>query len=233
MGEPAEISTIAIDGPASSGKSTIGKRLAGKLDFLFFDSGVMYRAVTCEALNRGLDISDERAITELAENLRIDVRAASVMDGRENDLLADGIDISRQIHTAEVDAQVSNVATYPGVRRALNRHLRTIGARGRIVMVGRDIGTVVLPNADLKIYLVASPEERAKRRFREREQRGEEADYFEILDSIRNRDELDSSRETAPLKSAPDAHEVNSDGLSIPEVLDRVLALIGAEETQV
>jgi cytidylate kinase len=155
MGEPAEISMIAIDGPASSGKSTIGKRLAGKLDFLFFDSGVMYRAVTCEALNRGLDISDERAITELAENLRIDVRAASVMDGRENDLLADGIDISRQIHTAEVDAQVSNVAAYPGVRRALNRHLRTIGARGRIVMVGRDIGTVVLPNADLKIYLVA------------------------------------------------------------------------------
>ena len=232
MDKPTGISTIAIDGPASSGKSTLGKKLARKLGFLYFDSGVMYRAVTCRALHRGLNVFDESRVTELAETLQIDVRPASVPDGRDNDLLADGFDISWQIRTPEVDAQVSTVAAYPGVRRALNTHLRKIGGRGEIVMVGRDIGTVVLPDADLKIFLVASPEERAARRFREREQRGETADYAEILASIRNRDALDSSRQTAPLKPAPDAHMVNSDGLSIPEVLDRVLALIRADPTQ-
>jgi cytidylate kinase len=192
----------------------------------------MYRAVTCQALERGIDVHDEVGVTRLAETLDIDVRPASVPDGRDNDLIADGADISWQIRSAEVDDSVSTVAAYPGVRRALNAHLRRIGRRGRIVMVGRDIGTVVLPAADLKIYLVASPEERASRRFREREQRGEAADYEEILASIRNRDGLDSSRETAPLKPAPDARLVNSDGLSITEVLEQVLAMIRADERQ-
>ncbi|HUF38058.1 MAG TPA: (d)CMP kinase [Anaerolineales bacterium] len=232
VADRSRVSIIAIDGPASSGKSTIGKELARILDFLYFDSGVMYRAVTCRALSLGLDVSDEKSITDLAERLRIEVRPATVPDGRDNDLLADGADITWKIRAPEVDAAVSTVAAFPGVRQALNRHLRSIGSRGRIVMVGRDIGTVVMPEADVKIYLMASPEERALRRFRERGGRGEPADYAEILASIRKRDALDSSRETAPLRLAPDAHFINSDGITIPEVVDQVLSLVRAEQRQ-
>jgi cytidylate kinase len=226
MDRPAGISTIAIDGPAGSGKSTLGKKLASELGFLYFDSGIMYRAVTCEALRRDVPVTDEGRITALAKELQIDVRPPGLNDGRDNDLFADGEDITWRIRSPEVDASVSAVSAYPGVRKALNAHLRRIGGRGEIVMVGRDIGTVVLPDADVKIYLEASAAERARRRFLEREERGERADYAEILESIRRRDAFDSSRETAPLRRAPDAHVIDSNNLSIPEVLDQVLELI-------
>lgn len=226
MNEPQRALTIAIDGPAGSGKSTLGKRLARELGLLYFDSGIMYRAVTCAALAHGLDVNAGSRIAALAESLQIDVRPPSRDDGRDNDLFAGGEEITWRVRSPEVDQSVSIVAANPGVRAALNTHLRKIGARGGIVMVGRDIGTVVLPGADIKIFLEASAEERARRRFLEREARGEPADYAEILESIRKRDEFDSSRETAPLRRAPDAFVLDSDGLSISEVLDRMLAIV-------
>ncbi|MBC7225542.1 MAG: (d)CMP kinase, partial [Anaerolineae bacterium] len=168
-------STIAIDGPAASGKSTIGGLLAKELGYLYLDTGVMYRAVTLEALRAGVDIADEEAVVALAHRLRIEVLPPGPehRDGRPYTVLADGRDVTWEIRTPEVDAAVSPVSAYPGVREVLTEAQRQIGRRGRVVMVGRDIGTVVLPDADLKIYLDASPEERARRRYLERLDRGE------------------------------------------------------------
>ena len=153
---------IAIDGPAASGKSTIAAALAHKLSYLYFDTGVMYRTATWAALDRGLAISDEAAVTKLTESLQIDVKPPSVNDGRQYDVLCDGVDVTWAIRSPEVDAHVSPVSAYPGVRSALTAQQRRIGLRGNVVMVGRDIGTVVLPEAPLKIYLDASAEERAR-----------------------------------------------------------------------
>jgi cytidylate kinase len=218
-------SIVAIDGPAASGKSTIGKRLADALDYLFFDTGVMYRAVTWLALQRGLDVQDEAAITALAESVPIDVRPPSKADGRACDVIVEGQDITWETRRPEVDANVSVVSAYPGVRRALSAQQRRIGQRGRVVMVGRDIGTVVLPDADLKIYLDASAEERARRRYDEIIVRGEEADYDEILSKVLERDRIDSTRDVAPLKAADDAIVVDSDNLNADEVFHQILAL--------
>jgi cytidylate kinase len=220
--------TIAIDGPAASGKSTLGKMLAEGLGYLFFDTGVMYRAVTWAALSRGLPVEDEAAVSRLAEEVEIDIQPASEDDGRSSDVLLDGEDITWEIRSPEVDRNVSLVSAYPGVRQALTAQQRRIGQRGGVVMVGRDIGTVVLPEADLKVYLDASAEERARRRFEELRGRGEPASYAEILQDVRRRDALDSSRAHAPLKPAADAVILNSDGLSIQEVLDRLLGLVRA-----
>jgi cytidylate kinase len=142
-------STIAIDGPAASGKSTIGLRLAHALGYTFFDTGVMYRAVAWLALQRGLDLLDEAAVIKLAEEANLDIRPASKEDGRTCDVLANGQDITWEIRCPEVDANVSVVSAYAGVRRALSAQQRKVGLRGKVVMVGRDIGTVVLPEAEL------------------------------------------------------------------------------------
>lgn len=218
-------SIIAIDGPAASGKSTIGKRLAEHLGYLFFDTGVMYRAITWIALQRGVDVRDEQAVTRLAEETPIDVAPASRSDGRACDVLVDGQDITWETRRPEVDANVSVVSAYAGVRRALSRQQRRIGQRGRVVMVGRDIGTVVLPEADLKIYLDASAEERARRRFSEIVARGEPADFNEILSQVRERDRIDSTRAVAPLRPAEDAVILDSDKLSADEVFARIREL--------
>jgi len=211
--------TIAIDGPAASGKSTLALRLSQHLDYLFFDTGVMYRAITWAGLQRQLALSDEAAITRLAEQVQIDVRPASVADGRSSDILIDGLDVTWKIRDPQVDAQVSVVAAYPGVRRALTLQQRRVGQRGRVVMVGRDIGTVVLPDADLKIYLDASVEQRALRRHTELAARGQTADYAEILESMRQRDYIDSNRKVAPLRPAEDALILDSDHLDADQVL--------------
>lgn len=218
-------SIIAIDGPAASGKSTLGKRLADALGFLFFDTGVMYRAVTWLALQRGLDMADEAAITALAETVPIEVLPPSQTDGRTCDVRVLGQDITWETRRPEVDANVSVVSAYPGVRRALTAQQRRIGLRGRVVMVGRDIGTVVLPEADLKIYLDASAEERARRRYDELIARGEPADYDEILAKVIARDRIDSTRDLAPLKAAADALVLDSDKLNAEQVFQQALAL--------
>ncbi len=216
---------IAIDGPAASGKSTIGKRLADELNYLFFDTGVMYRAVTWIALESGVDVRDEETVTRLARETPIDVAPASKSDGRACDVIVAGRDITWETRRPEVDANVSVVSAYAGVRREMSQQQRRIGQRGRVVMVGRDIGTVVLPEADLKIYLDASAEERARRRFDEIVGRGGAADYDEILAKVRERDHIDSTRAVAPLRPADDAVILDSDSLSADEVFARVKEL--------
>jgi len=220
---------IAIDGPAASGKSTLGHRLAGALGYLFFDTGVMYRAVTWLALQRGFGMDEEVAITALSNEVQIDVRPPSKADGRACDVLADGVDVTWETRRPEVDANVSQVSAYKGVRQALASQQRRIGLRGRVVMVGRDIGTVVLPEADLKIYLEASPEERARRRFDEIIARGGKADYKEILAGVRKRDRIDSTRAHSPLQAAQDAIIIDSDHLNADEVFAKVVALLATK----
>lgn len=216
---------IAIDGPAGSGKSTLGEMLADHLGYLYFDSGVMYRAVTWYALQAGVPIADEAAITRLAEQLDIDVLRAEHQNGRRYTVLVEGRDVTHEIRTPEVESQVSVVSAYAGVRQALSAQQRKIGLRGRVVMVGRDIGTVVLPEADLKVYLDASVEERARRRFAELQERQEPASLKAILESMRVRDRIDSTREIAPLRPAEDAIVLVTDGLEIGQVFERLKSL--------
>ncbi len=216
---------IAIDGPAASGKTTLGRRLAESLGYLFFDTGVMYRAVTWVTLQRGVDVKDEKEVTRLAETVQIDVLPPSMADGRTSDVSADGIDITWEIRTSEVEAYVSPVSAYEGVRKALASQQRRIGLRGKVVMVGRDIGTVVLPEAGLKIYLDASAQERARRRYQEILDRGGAAEYETILAGVQMRDEIDSNRAFSPLRAAADAVIIDSDNLNADEVFTKVQKL--------
>ena len=226
------VETIAIDGPAASGKSTLAEQLAAALGFLYFDTGVMYRAVTLAALQAGVSIDNESRVSEIADGLSLDVRPPTVDDGRQYDVLMDGTDVTWDIRSPDVDANVSQVSAYPGVRRAMTLRQREIGKRGKVVMVGRDIGTVVLPDADLKLYLDASVEARAMRRFKECRLRGEEVEYASILEGMRERDRIDSTRSLAPLKLADDAVVLDSTDLDIDQVLAEALRLVNlrAEE---
>ena len=217
---------IAIDGPAASGKSTLGKLLADRLEYVFFDTGVMYRAATLAVMNQRIDLSDEMAVTNLTRRIRIDVRKASIQDGRLNDVVLDDVDVTWAIRDRDVEQNVSQVSAYPGVREELTGQQRKIGERGRVVMIGRDIGTVVMPSAGLKLFLEASPEVRALRRVNELEDRGEHADYQEILKSMILRDKIDSSRETAPLKPAIDAIIISTDDMTLEQVYSKVIDLL-------
>ena len=218
---------IAIDGPAGSGKTTLASLLAKTLDYLYLDTGEMYRALTWAALRDQVDINDGGAVTRLAQRVEIDVHPSKIDDGRVNDVLLNGQDVTWEIRRPEVESNVSIVAAYPGVRHEMTVKQRQIGLRGNVVMAGRDIGTVVFPDAELKIYLDASAEERARRRFSENQARGFTLPYDEILASMRRRDEIDSTREVAPLRPAEDAVLVDSDELSVDEVLKKVLFLLG------
>jgi CMP/dCMP kinase len=218
-------SIIALDGPAASGKSTLGLSLADSLGYLFFDTGIMYRAVTWIALQHDLDLTDEVVITELAQKAQIDIRPSSKADGRSCDVIIGERDVTWEMRDGQVEANVSVVSAYAGVRKALSEQQRRIGMRGRVVMVGRDIGTVVLPEADLKIYLDASAEERAKRRFDELIARGEKADYEQILKKVIERDRIDSTRAVAPLRPADDAVIIDSDKMNAEQVFAHVLEL--------
>jgi len=217
---------IAIDGPAAAGKSTVGELLAEELGYLYFDTGVMYRAVTWAAIDRAIAIDDESAVTRLAEQAKIDVVKPTIADGRQYTVLVDGQDVTWDLRKPEVDHAVSPVSAYAGVRAALTAQQRRIGLRGRVVMVGRDIGTVVLPEAPFKLYLDASAEERAKRRHLENLKRGQPSDYEVILAEMRRRDKIDSERATAPLRAAEDAIVLDTTGLGIDEVMRRVHALM-------
>ncbi len=223
MGRPLR---IAIDGPAASGKSTLAQRLAVHLGYAYIDTGVMYRAVTWAALRKGIPLEDEAALAHLAETLDLDILPPTVADGRPYTVRVEGEDITWALRSPEVDAAVSQVSAYPSVRRALTQRQRQIGLRGRVVMVGRDIGTVVLPEADLKLYLDADLETRARRRYRELQERGQAVSFEEVLESMRQRDALDQGREVAPLRPAPDAVVLDTTALDIEEVFQRVLALI-------
>ncbi len=218
-------SIIAIDGPAASGKSTLGRRLAEALGYLFLDTGVMYRAVTWAVLQSGVDVADEAAVTRVAEEVRIDVRPASKADGRTSDVIVSDQDITWDTRRPEVEANVSAVSAYRGVRRAMSDQQRRIGQAGHIVMVGRDIGTVVLPEADLKIYLDASIQERARRRWEQEEALGGGSSYEETLQKVMERDRIDSTRDISPLRAADDAIVLDSDQLSTDQVFEYVLRL--------
>ncbi len=224
------VKTIAIDGPAASGKTTLGKRLADELGFLFFDTGVMYRALTFTALQQQLDLNNESAISALAGSIDIDIAAPSRADGRNADVLVNGRDITWEIRRPEVDANVSQVSAYPGVRQAMTIQQRRIGRRGGVVMVGRDIGTIVMPDADLKIYLDATLEVRAWRRYAELLERGEPADLHAILKAMHKRDEIDSTRSTAPLRPADDAVILDSDQLDAEQVFLQALDLARCDQ---
>ena len=218
--------TIAIDGPAGSGKSTLGAALAKRLDYTYFDSGVVYRAFTWLALHRGVDVHDENAVVQLARAADLTVSRPAIEDGRQFTVIIGGEDATWGIRTADVDRNVSAVSAHPQVRVVANQRLREIAREGGVVMVGRDIGTVVLPDADFKLYLTASGEERARRRCRELQARGLAADYEAILADMRRRDELDSGRATAPLRPAPDAVHLDSDELTVEQEVARVLELL-------
>ncbi|MEE9217373.1 MAG: (d)CMP kinase [Anaerolineales bacterium] len=224
--DPEGVHIIAIDGPAASGKSTLAQGLSSRIGYLYFDTGVMYRAVTLAGLRAGIPASDENRITKLAFEISIDVRPPTQTDGRQYDVIVNGEDVTWEIRSEEVDANVSEVSAYSGVRQAMTERQREIGRRGDVIMVGRDIGTVVLPEADLKLYLDASVEARARRRYNERQARGEDVDYEEILESMRTRDRIDSSRDVAPLQPAEDAVIIDSTDLSLDETMERALMLI-------
>ena len=217
-------SIIAIDGPAASGKSTIGGLLAERLGYVYFDTGVMYRAVTWIVLQRGVPIEDKAGVSALAETIHIEVMRPTVDDGRQYTVLVDGQDVTWDLRRPEVDRGVSPVSAYAGVRRALTAQQRRLGLQGDIVMAGRDIGTVVLPEANLKVYLVATVEERARRRWRELQARSSAANYDEVLAAMKRRDGIDSSRTLAPLRPAEDARILDTTGLGIEEILAQVEA---------
>ncbi len=223
------IRTIAIDGPAGAGKSTIGLGLAKQLGFLYFDTGVMYRAVTLAALQRGIAPDDEDAVSQLAESVLIEVLPPSVDDGRQYTVRLDGQDVTWAIRRPDVDAAVSVVSAFPHVRRAMVAQQRRVARDGNVVMVGRDIGTVVMPDADLKIYLDASVEARAWRRYHELERRGAPSSYADVLTSMRQRDELDLSRTTSPLRPAQDAFIIDCTHMNADETLAHVIALVAEQ----
>jgi cytidylate kinase len=200
--------------------------LSERLGYLYLDTGAMYRAVAWAALQKGLDVSNEEAISALARTLNIEIARPVGNDGRQYTVLADGEDVTWQIRDPEVDRHVSPVSAYAGVRKALTEQQRRIARQGSVVMVGRDIGTVVIPDADLKIYVDASPAVRARRRYLEILERGEEAEYESILHDMRRRDGIDSQRQVAPLRAAEDAVRVDTDNLSIAEVLRVVEELV-------
>ncbi len=218
-------STIAIDGPAASGKSTLGELLAERLHYFYFDTGIMYRAVTAEALARGIPIRDEPAVTYLAGALQIDVTPAP-SDDCQFTVTVNGRDVTREIRRPDVDGNVSPVAAYAGVREAMNRQFRRIAARGCVIMAGRDIGTVVLPDADLKIYLDASVEERARRRMLEREAQGRPITFPDMKREIEHRDIFDSTRAVAPLRRAANAVYLDNTGLNIEQTVERALDIV-------
>src|SRR2546426_1563463 len=218
--------TVAIDGPAGAGKSTIGALVAERLGYLFLDTGGMYRAVALAALRKGIDPDDAERLAKLARDSRITIGPPTVRDGRAYTVLLDGADVTWDIRSPEVDRIVSQAARVPFVRDVMVEQQRAIADRGRIVMVGRDIGTVVLPNAERKVFLTASAAERARRREEELAARGEKRSRQDLLAEILRRDELDSNRTVAPLRAADDAIMVETDGLSVREALDRVLMVI-------
>ena len=215
---------IAIDGPVGSGKSTLARRVAELMGYVYIDTGAMYRSIALKALRRGVALEAADSLTALAGDTRIDLRAR---DGGQQVFL-DGEDVTSAIRTPEVAQTASKVAVVPGVRRVLVAEQRRAGGQGGVVMEGRDIGTVVFPDAELKIFLTASPEIRAERRWREHQQKGDSIDLARTLDEIRERDRRDREREDSPLVRAKDAVVVDSTAME-PEEVARLVVMLARE----
>lgn len=212
---------VAIDGPAGAGKSTAAKLVAKELELPYIDTGAMYRAVTWKALQAGMDLDDEDQVSELASRLDI----SFIVNREQQSVLVDGEDATEQIRSPEVTEWVSKVSAIRGVRAEMVKLQQRIANRQGVVMDGRDIGTHVIPDAEVKIFLTASLQERAKRRKLEMENKGIYLSQEELEASISRRDELDSSREVAPLRRAEDAHLIDTSGQSAVEVAARILRI--------
>ena len=209
--------TIAMDGPAGSGKSTIAQCIAEKLDYLYLNSGSMYRAMTLLSIREGGEPTNVPMLTKLAKNCRIDFS-----DNGKITLL-NGEDVSDALRTPEIDRAIIDIAKVPEVRREMVKQQRRIGENGGIIVEGRDVTTVVFPDADLKFYINASVEERAKRRFAEQKTRGIETTLEQVEQEIRSRDQMDESREHSPLRTAEDAIVVDTTSMTINQAVDFVL----------
>lgn len=219
---------IAIDGPSGAGKSTVAKAVAKELGFSCLDTGAMYRAVAWRALHDGVALEDAEAVGALAHSCTISFRHEQG-DPVPRRVFVDGVEVTGAIRTAEIDRSVSAVSAVPAVRQALLDQQRRIGSEGNYVVEGRDIGTEVFPNAEVKVFLTASAEERAHRRVRQNADRGiGSIDYQEVLDDIIRRDELDSSRDTAPLRPAEDAVLLDSSSMHVKEVIGSICGLARA-----
>jgi cytidylate kinase len=218
---------IAIDGPAGSGKTTTGKLVATRFGFRFFDTGIMYRAATRMALFQGFALTDEATIVHAIEDGGLEFVFDDAGDVKAFVL---GVDETDSLRSPEVDHGVSEVSALPVVRQLMVQMQRDIAGDAQIVMVGRDIGTVVLPDAELKIYLTASAEERARRRFEQNRSSGIQQNFDEMVSDLKARDVLDSEREASPLRPADDSISVTSDGKSLEEVVDEVVQLVKAAE---
>ena len=209
---------IAVDGPAGAGKSTISKLIAKKLNINYIDTGAMYRAVTYKCLSEGVDVKNEAAVIEVAKRTDIDFR--------DNNIYLDSKVVNEEIRTREVSANVSDVAKIKEVRYLMVDVQREIGTRNDVILDGRDIGSYVFPNADYKFFLVATPEERGRRRYKELCEKGFEGTLEEIIKDIEKRDEIDSNREFAPLVKADDAIEIDTTGKTIDDVVKAVIEKI-------
>jgi len=217
--------TIAIDGPAGAGKSTVARRVADALGYLYIDSGAMYRAVAWKALQEGLPHTDEDAIVRVAESIDISFHR----EGSLQRVLVDSQDVSEAIRTQEVANMASVVSAIPGVRHRLVAMQQAMGQKGGVVMEGRDIGTVVFPKAQVKIFLTASVKERARRRFEELKAKGVSAELDRIRAEVEERDLRDSTRAMSPLKPAEDAIQLDTNSLSIDEVVGHILEICRAQ----
>ena len=217
----SKVSTIAIDGPAASGKTVVGRALAKRLNFRFLDTGLMYRAMTFVALRDHIPPIDGPALTKLATESEIDV----IDNPSHIQVVLQNQDVTDQLHTPAVEEAVSQVSAIPGVRAALVARQRLLAAPGSIVMVGRDIGTVVLVEADIKLFLEASPEERAKRRQAEQAGSDDSWSLHRVRENLATRDHQDTYRAASPLKPADDAYTIVTDGFSIEQVIDQIMNL--------
>jgi len=218
--------TIAIDGPSASGKSSVGYLVAEKLEYLFLDTGATYRALTWLALQRGVHLEDEEGLGRLAAQVDMKLGPPKAASSERCTIWVDGEDVTAVLRRPDVEAGVSLVSRVPQVRRALVSIQRRLARRRRVVMAGRDIGTVVLPSADLKVYLDASPEERARRRQEEMAVLGRPFSESDVRQRILRRDAIDSGREDSPLRAAEDAIVINTDGLNQEQVVEKVLGLV-------
>ena len=214
--------SIAIDGPAGAGKSTIAKKVAGELGYTYIDTGAIYRTMAYYFIERGMDVSDEVSVSSLCDRIKVGIR---YLDGVQHVFLGED-DVSDRIRTSEVGAGASKISAYPAVRASLLGLQRSMAENDNVVMDGRDIGSVVLPDATVKIYLTASVEERARRRYAEYVLTGHECDVEKIKQEIEERDHRDMTREISPLVCAPGAEVIDSSNMTIDEVCEAVFALV-------